>query len=797
MNGRHLPEPIPEGACRLGLDRHAAVCLLDGRFRIRSVNERFCLRLGLRPQELLGRRAPVLLDEQVGQDWPFYRDILQILRQGQTWRGEMASRHRDGSLCYADTTIVPLGGCGRERRYLVVQTDVTEHRLAEQDLIRTRARLRQLIDCTPAVIYSAVPSGDYVITFISGNVRRMLGFAPVEVVGRQDFWFERVHPEDRPRVFGPLGQLFVRGHHEHEYRIRGKDGRYRWVHDRLHLLRNAHDRPQEIVGVLWDITERKRAERELQEARDAALSAVQAKDRFIADMSHDLRTPMNGVLGMLELLQATPLDERQREYVELAYRSGQGLLQLFNDILDLSRSGLGKLQLECADFDLRAALRSVVDLLGARLLAKGLEMRLEVADDVPRWVRGDVTRLRQVLGNLLGNAIKYTDRGHVALRAALVGREEKALRLRFEVEDTGIGIPSEEQARIFEPFARVDDPRSRARGGAGLGLAICRQCVELMGGEIGVRSRPGEGSLFWFTVRLEPAAARAAPRRPAAAAEGCGHRPARVLVVEDNLVNQKVVLGMLERLGCRTAAVGTGAEALEALARGGWELVFLDCQLPDLSGHEVTRRLREMERREGRDPLPVIAVTAQAGEVERARCLEAGMDDHLAKPLTLAAVEEMLRRWAPATHPSPPQEGKEPSPHASSLPQRGRDGVGGNGEPPAAAPLDPAAVAALQEALGDAAQAVFDAFAEDAPRRWEAIAEAAGRGDAEGLRRAAHALKGAAGNVGALVLAGICRELEGRGREGWLEGLDALLARGEAELQQVLEALPRTVPGTA
>ncbi|RMD78973.1 MAG: hybrid sensor histidine kinase/response regulator [Gammaproteobacteria bacterium] len=839
-------EPLPEGACRLGLDRHAATCLLDGRFVVRAVNERFCLRLGFRPQELVGRRVPLLLDERLGQDWPFWRDVLVALRQGQTWRGEVASRHRDGSLCYADTTVVPLGGTGRARRFLVVQSDVTEHRLAEQDLIRTRARLRQLIDCTPAVIYSAVPSGDYVISFISGNVAQMLGYAPVEVVGRQDFWFERVHPEDRPRVFGPLGHLFVEGHHEHEYRIRAKDGRYRWVYDRLHLLRDPHDRPQEIVGVLWDITERKQAERELQEARDAALAASRAKDRFIADMSHDLRTPMNGVLGMLELLRATPLDPRQREYVDLAYRSGRGLLQLFEDILDLSRGTLGTLRLDSRDFDLRALLQGVTELVGARLLAKGLELRLEVAEGVPRWVRGDPTRLRQVLGNLLGNAIKYTDQGRVVLRVAREGACEEegegGVRLRFEVEDSGIGIPEAEQGRIFEPFTRVDDPDARRRGGAGLGLAICRQWVELMGGRIGVRSAPGQGSLFWFTAALEPAAARAAPAPAAgAAAPEEGLRGLRVLVVEDNLVNQKVVLGMLERLGCRGAVVGTGGEALEAVVQAPWDLVLLDCQLPDLSGYEVARRLRAWEAEQGRDPLPVVAVTAQAGPGERERCLEAGMDDHLPKPLTLAAVAETLRRWAPACHPSPPSPPEEGRGLSPSLPEGGRVGEGGAAisatpplpSPPAEGrgslpslaaghgagplpspslplgeggpgrvgagiladpPLDPAALAGLREALGEAAQGVFDAFAEDAPRRWAAIAEAARRGDPEGLRAAAHTLKGAAGNVGALGLAGLCRELEQRGREARLEGLEALLARAEAELERVLAALPQPLP---
>jgi signal transduction histidine kinase/ActR/RegA family two-component response regulator len=416
-----------------------------------------------------------------------------------------------------------------------------------------------------------------------------------------------------------------------------------WDDETVMLLR--------IVGEMFaNALEHKRTQEELMMARDAAESAARAKSRFLANMSHEIRTPMHGVLGMLQLLEGSDLDPAQRRYARSAQASAAMLLDILDDILDFSKIEAGNLSLEIGELDLKQTVEEVVRLFSERAANKGLFIEYRTDPDQLPLIRADAARLRQILVNLVGNAIKFTEKGGVSLLVLEQKSDPERARIRLEVRDTGIGIPLEMQGGLFDPFTQADSSTTRRFGGTGLGLAICKRLIDLMGGTIGVISTPGEASTFWLEVDFE----RAVPREEdddirSPESESAHSLPRfegfKVLLVEDNAINQEVGRIILDHMGLSVDIAENGQEALGLIQEDRYDLVLMDCQMPIMDGFEATRRVRERERMEGIPAVVIIAMTGNAMEGDRESCIQAGMDDYLAKPFTLSEVGQILSRW--------------------------------------------------------------------------------------------------------------------------------------------------------
>ncbi len=517
-----------------------------------------------------------------------------------------------------------------------------------EKLQTSEARYRALTEAIPEMVW-VIDAADQ-FEYVNARWTNYTGFTIEQsrASGLQAIY----DPEDWPNV-ATARRATPSVEYDCEVRLRRRDGAYRW-----HLVRSVPFRDSAGDAGKWlvtatDIEERKSAEALMVNVHDAALAATEAKSRFLATMSHEIRTPMNAVIGMTELLLLSQLSEEQREYIEIVRDSGQSLLRVLDDILDYSKIEAGKLELESVHFDLSGQVESVVELLRAQYQIKGVRLTTSFGTDVPAIVAGDPGRLRQILLNLTGNALKFTPAGgsvniDVVAPAANAG---EAIPIRFTVEDTGIGIAPATVGRLFQPFSQGDQSTTRKYGGTGLGLSICSQLVALMNGEIGVRSVPGEGSAFWFEISLqgvkESRKAHDSRKRGAARGKPVVMRPEKILLVEDNEINTLLALKQLQRIGFVVTAVPNGQQAVEAVTREPFDLVFMDCHMPVMDGFEATREIRRLEAG-GAHHLTIVAMTADARTADHQNCLDAGMDDYVSKPTSLESLRVVLERWLPA-----------------------------------------------------------------------------------------------------------------------------------------------------
>ena len=842
-----------------------------------------------------------------------------ILRPGSTITMQYRLRHKDGSWHWMEGTGTNLRNEPAIQAIVINTRDVTERKMAEEKLLRSEARFSKAFHASPVAISIATLSEGRFID-VNESFLQLMGYSRDEIIGRTSLdlcmW---VSPDDRIDSAQPLRDGGSVRNYECTFRTRSGDIRKGLGAAELIELKGERC----ILSLIHDITDRKLFEVELAKARDQALESARIKSEFLANISHEVRTPLNGIIGMSVLLQDTPLTADQSQFLKTIQTSTDTLLSIINDILDFSKIEAGKLHFETLDFDLRATVENTVEVLAERAQAKGIELVSVVYDDVPTLLRGDPGRLRQAITNLLVNGVKFTDKGEVALRVTRESETDSHVTTCFAVTDTGIGIAPDALPYLFQAFSQADGSTTRKYGGTGLGLAISKQLVEMMGGQIGVESTLGKGSTFWFTAKFEkqqqaveaprvagilagvrvlivddnetnrsillhqstalgmhPVGAANAtealerlrqeaatpnpitlaildmqmpeidglslartikadplladtrlllmtslgPRGDTALLRAAGvgaflvkpvkqiqlvdclvsvltatvpsqtrfwqqrHEsviaptpasprtampPLHVLVAEDNAINQKVAIGLLDKLGCRAVAVANGREVLHALELVPYDIIFMDCQLPELDGYQTTKEIRRREDGQSngaRKHAYIIAMTSYAVFGAREKCLAAGMDDYISKPVQLDALEDVLHRAVDhivrAT--------------ASDTPENGTI-------------IDPAALAVLSQLRRpdkpDPVAELIDLFVQETPDRLRQMRKAVTQYNAEALALAAHSLRGCASSIGAVRMASLCQKLEENAERRSLQISSRLVKEIESEFDTARRAL--------
>jgi len=598
----------------------ASVIITDVQGRIEYVNPKFTQLTGYRPEEVLGR-TPRILKSGI-QPAAAYEELWATILGGKEWRGEFANKKKNGEIYWESASVVPIrDAAGAITNFLGVKEDITERKHTQQALQESEARLQAIVDSVQTGIVIVDPETHRIVD-VNPAALSMIGAPREAVVGRECHQF--ICSAERGRC--PVSDL-NQNVEKSERILLTYSGTERQIIKTVVPV--VMGRRKHLLESFIDITERKVAEDQMRIAKEAAESASQAKSQFLANMSHEIRTPMNGVIGMIGLLLDTPLTPEQQQYAEIVRVSGESLLNVVNDILDFSKIEARKLALGTVDFDLGMVLEYAFGVLVMKAAEKGIELTGEVAPDVPRLLRGDPGRLRQVLVNLLGNAVKFTPQGEVALKVQRQSEAEGTATLRFTVRDTGIGIPQDRAPVLFEPFVQGDGSRTRRYGGTGLGLTISKQLVEMMGGQIGVESQEGKGSTFWFTAGFEKQPPQPTAEVPAAM------RNTRVLVVDDNATNRLLLCRLLESWGCQAEDATDSQSSLAALRRGvqrgePFRWALLDASLPDIVGEELGRRIAGDSQLR---TTSLVLMTRFGQQYDRERLHSMGFSGQVAKPV--------------------------------------------------------------------------------------------------------------------------------------------------------------------
>jgi PAS domain S-box-containing protein len=715
--------------------------------------------------EMLGRPVQAL-----GPDATLHDDVLMHSGPGETIAPYETRRLRsDGRLIEVSLSKSAV----RDHHGTVVgisriARDVTEARRAAE-------ALRAIIDTAGDAYLSVDGAGR--ITEWNRRAETLFGWTHAEAMGRD--YAELITPGQPRTVLG--AEPVTAGEHPRQITARHRDGREIPVEVSRWQVEKSSG--AQFSAFLRDISQRRELEHEMAARHDEAVLASRLKSEFLAMMSHEIRTPMNAVIGLTGLLLRGDLEHTQRRYAESIRAAGAALLSMVNDILDLSKIEAGALTLENSAVSLDAVLEEVLKMVAEPAAAKGLDLDGYCDRNLPDGMVGDPVRIRQILLNFTANAVKFTQRGEVFVH---IGRADDApppgddtggpavVTIRMEVIDTGIGIPVEHQSRLFDAFAQADSSTTRRFGGTGLGLSICRELATAMGGQVGVLSTAGQGSTFWCTLPLswDPAAAAgpvdvapvAVPGPAPVAWAGPAGTRGQVLLVEDNPTNQMVALGILSELGYHADVAVDGEQALEMVRRAPYRAVLMDCQMPLLDGYQTTREIRNRERQAAApDRVPIIAMTAAALKGDRDRCLAAGMDDYLSKPFEPEELAAVLCRWIPDLPPSAEQT------------------------------ITDRLVKLHAHVPPGTVDRLLAAFVDEGGASVAELNAAVGRADEATVARAAHALKGAANNIGATTLGAVCESLEGLAREHHLENAPPALARLQGEFDTTRELL-RQIP---
>jgi PAS domain S-box-containing protein len=606
------------------------------------VNQSLCEILGYSAEELLAKTfLEITHPEDLDADMAFVKRMLAGDIRTYKMEKRYFSKTHQTVWVLLNVSLVRTPD-GAPLHFISQIEDITERKRGEIATREAEAKFRAVFNYNP-IMSVLVTRPDRRIVEVNDACLEGFRFSREQVIGRQTselgVWQT---PEEHERLLQFLATPdWSRGF---ETTLRRNDGTL--FRAKINSNAFAVNGRTYMLHLIEDCTERKRIKAELLQAKEAAESANLAKSDFLATMSHEIRTPLNGVVGFVDLLLDTPLNDEQTESVNVIKRSADTLLDIINDILDFSRIEAGKLVLEKAPYDLRSVCEDVVALLNPKAAEKGLRLSLEYADELPGQLLGDSLRVRQILLNLTGNALKFTTRGgvHIGVRPAHTGE------IKISVTDSGDGIPLEIQQKLFERFTQADSSTTRRYGGSGLGLAICKRLTQLMGAKIGVTSEVGVGSTFWFTQSAETvsdASSRAAGRTDAAERVGLppahAAQRARVLVTDDNAINRMLAKKVLERFGCRVDTANDGAEAVDLAKRTPFDLIFMDCHMPQMDGFTATRIMRQNQA--GSRRVPVIALTASVTARDQEECLIAGMDDFLGKPLEVDQLRAMVDKW--------------------------------------------------------------------------------------------------------------------------------------------------------